>query len=198
MVFDMDNLPDNFDTYDSQNAKYTPSDKRGRNIDHNYNKIPNNVKNKYLPHFKFLKPIPALQLKIDNFSKRFNNKTISVHIRSWSGKNEEDRQKILFNNGIVKFEQEMLKYKEYNFFLATDSQNVKDYFIKKSPLKSRIICYSRKTNLDISREGLEGVQEDLIELYLLSKNKVIIGSRNSTYTEVSWWLGGCSCSITIL
>ena len=28
MIFDSDNLPDNFDTYDKKNAKYTPNDKR--------------------------------------------------------------------------------------------------------------------------------------------------------------------------
>ncbi len=198
MIFDNDNLPDNFDTYDKKNAKYTPSDKRRRNIDHNYNKIPKNVIENYLPHFKVLKPIKELQKEIDVFSLKFDDNTISVHIRSWSGPNEESRNKKLFINGIERFETEMLKYKTHNFFLATDSQKVKQYFQNKSILKEKIICYPRKTNLNTSRKYPEGIQEDLIELYLLSKNKIIVGSHNSTFTEVAWWLGGCPKNITIL
>ena len=198
MVFDSDNLPDNFDTYDKKNAKYTPSDKRGRNIDFNYTKIPNLVIKKYLVYFKLLKPIKEIQNNIDEFSKKFNSNTISVHIRSWSGPNENSRNKTLFKNGVKRFENKMNEYKECTFFLATDSQDVKDYFKNKSNLKDRILCYPRKTNLKNSRENELGVQEDLVELYLLSKNKVIIGSHNSTYTEVAWWLAGCPENIFIL
>ena len=184
MIFEEDNIPDNFDTYDPKNAKYTPSDIRKRNIDHNYNKIPKNVIRKYLPYFKILKPIKELNDKINSFSKKFNKKTVSVHIRSWSRKNEETRNSLLFKNGIKRFEEEMLKYKDNNFYLASDSNNVLNYFKNKSILKDKIIIYPRITNLDISRDIPEGLQEDLIELYLLSKNNIIIGSHNSTYTEV--------------
>ena len=61
-----------------------------------------------------------------------------------------------------------------------------------------MLIYPRKTTLDNSRDFTEGIQEDLIELYLLSKNKIIIGSHFSTYTEVAWWLGGCTENIKII
>ena len=56
----------------------------------------------------------------------------------------------------------------------------------------------RETDLDTSRDFPEGIQEDLIELYLLSKNNYIIGSHFSTFTETAWWLGGCTQNIVIL
>lgn len=208
MVFDRDNIPPNFDTYNhhTKNKKWTSTDLEQRNIDHNYNKIPKNVIENYLSYFKVLKPIEELQDKIDNFSKKFNNNTISVHIRSWSRKNEArrviNRRNQLWwlyvRNGIQKFENEMKKYTGHNFFLTTDSHKVKTYFQNRSVLKDKIICYSRKTDLDTSRDFPEGVQEDLIELYLLSKNKIIIGSHNSTFTEVAWWLAQCPKNITII
>lgn len=198
LIFDSDNLPDNSDCYDKKNAKYTPNDKRGRNIDFNYNNIQKNVIKNYLPYFKILQPIEKLQNIIDNFSKKFNDNTISVHIRSWGGKNEEFRNKTLFKNGIEKFENKMSEYKKSNFFLTSDSQNVKDYFQNKSKLKDKIICYFRKTELKISRECELGIQEDLIELYLLSKNKFIIGSHFSTFTEVAWWLAECPKNVIII
>jgi len=133
---------------------------------------------------------------VHDFSKLFSDKTISVHIRSWNRPNEKGRNKL---HNIVKFENTMKKYdKSYTFFIATDSQNVKNYFLNKSCLKNRILTFPRKTTLDNSRNFPEGVQEDLIELYLLSKNKIIIGSHFSTFTEVAWWLAGCPKDITIL
>ena len=86
----------------------------------------------------------------------------------------------------------------YNFFISTDSEEVRNYFSEKSKLKNRILFYNRKTSLDNSRDIPEGMQEDLIELYLLSKNKIIIGSHFSTFTEVAWYLACCPRTITIL
>ena len=95
MIFESDNIPNYSDRYNKKNAKYTPSDRiRRRNFDHNYNYIQKNVIENYLPYFKVLKPINELQEKIDAFSKKFNEKTLSVHIRAWARKNEESREMI--------------------------------------------------------------------------------------------------------
>ena len=92
----------------------------------------------------------------------------------------------------------MLKYPNANFFLATDSSNVQNYFLNHPSFKDKVIIYNRSSKLENSRSLPLGIQEDLIELYLLSKNKTIIGSFNSTFTEVAWWLGGCTKNITII
>lgn len=198
IIFDDDNLPINFNTFDSNcSRKFTKSDKLNRNIDFMYNKIPEKIRSEYINYFKILKPIDVLQNKIDDFSKNFTINTISVHIRSWNRNAEESRRNYLFD--INRFEKKMNEYdNKYNFYLASDSYGVINYFKTESPLKDRIIIYPRKTNLDTSRDIQEGIQEDLIELYLLSKNNIIIGSHFSTYTEVAWWLGGCPENIIIL
>ena len=63
---------------------------------------------------------------------------------------------------------------------------------------TRVVQYLNFTSLHIMTLGGEGIKDDLIELYLLSKNKVLIGSFTSTYSEVAWWLGGCNEKIVIL
>lgn len=198
IIFEDDNIPLNFNTFNSNCVvRFSKSDRLNRNIDFMYNKIPEEIKKDYIECFKVLKPINELQQQIDEYSKYFNNKTVSVHIRSWNRNGEKGRRDFLFN--IQKFENKMKKYdNSYNFFLATDSKDVQDYFNNSSELKDRIFIYPRKTNLDTSRDFPEGVQEDLIELYLLSKNKIIIGSHFSTFTEVAWWLAECPENITIL
>ena len=198
LIEDIDEVPNNFSKFESKcNRKFTRNDIKGRNIDFEYNRIPDKIKNKYIEVFKELKPIHELQQKIDNFSQNFGPNTISVHIRSWNRNGEKERMIGLFN--ISKFEKKMNGYDNfYNFFLSSDSKEVIDYFTKKSTLKDRVIVYDRQTNLNLSREQSKGIQEDLIELYLLSKNKILIGSHFSTFSEVAWWLAGCPQDVTIL
>ena len=138
-------------------------------------------KTEYITYFKILRPIKELRYKIDNFSNNFNKDTVSVHIRSWNRNGELGRKSGLFQ--IDKFEKEMKSRLNNNinttFFLTSDSSDVINHFKilninLYSPLYRKISIYPRLTTLDNSRDFPEGIQEDLIELYLLSKNKKII------------------------
>ena len=194
-ISDNDNIPHNFNNFDSKlkSRKFTKNDKFNRNIDFMYNDIHINVKIKYIKYFKILKLHPILEENINEFSKNFNEKTISVHIRSWNRNNESKRSRLYDLNKYIDI---MNKYPTNNFYLSSDSQNVLNEL--KEIYKERIYIYPRKTSLDNSRDFPEGIQEDLIELYLLSKNKIIIGSHFSTFTEVAWWLAECPKDIIII
>lgn len=189
IIFDNDNLPTNFSQFNSNcKKKFSPKDRLRRNIDFEYLRIPDNVIQNYLPFFQNIRLIPELQDKINNFSKNFNHQTISLHIRSWNLPNENDRRCLLNINKIKE------KLKELQFsqiFLVTDNINLTSNFSE-----FNIITYPRKTKID--RNSTLSIQEDLIELYLLSKNKTMILSHFSTFSEVAWWLGGCSKDITII
>lgn len=208
MVHDIDNIPINFNTFDSQcSKKFDLVDQYGRDIDFMYNKIPRNVINAYMPYFQRLKLAPELDQKVNDFAAaNFNEFTISLHIRSWNRNGEKGRRDYLFD--IEKYEKKMEEKMEeyfnnnypdnYKFFLATDSQEVKNYFTEESEYRHMIITYPRTTSLNNSRDFKEGVMEDAIELFLLGKNISIIGSHFSTYSEVAWWLAGCPNDITIV
>lgn len=197
-IFDSDTISQNFNTFSSNCKKqFTKSDKLNRNIDFMYNEIPDKIKKEYIDYFQKLQPTYYILNEIGNFSKKFNDKTVSVHIRSWNRNGEAGRREDLFN--ITKWEDKMDNFSnDYQFYLSSDSKEVINYFIKNEKYKDRILIYDRQTNLDKSRDFPEGIVEDLIELYLLSKNKIIIGSHFSTFTEVAWYLGGCSDDITIV
>ena len=199
LILESDNIPKGFDTYDKKNAKYNRNRTDGRNIDFNYNKIPLEVKEKISKEFLSLELQDELSEKVEKFSKSFFNKdTISVHIRSWCRTAEESRHKTLFKNGISKFEKKIKECKKNNpnanFYIASDSPLVVNYF------KSRkdVIIYPRISDLQTSRFNQEGIKEDVIELYLLSKNNHIIGTHNSSFTEVAWYLAGCPKKIEIV
>lgn len=201
-----DNIPELFNTFNSKcNVNFICEYKDNKDIDYMYMKIPEHIRNEYGLYFNLLKPIPEIESKINDFSNNFNQNTVSVHIRSWNRNAELGRRSSLFQ--IDKFEKEMKnrinKNQETNFYLASDSSQVINHFTDlntrpESLFYQRIITYPRTTTLDNSRDFPEGIQEDLVELYLLSKNQSIIGSHFSTYTEVSWWLAGCPEDITIL
>ena len=160
-----------------------------------YNNIPENVKIDYIKYFKILKINSKLELEVNKFMKNFNDKTISLHIRSWNRNGEKKRKNILFN--LQNFINEIDKYIEsHHFYLSSDSEEI--IYTLKNKYKNKIIIYPRKTSLNNSRDSPEGIQEDLIELYLLSKNKFIIGSYGSTFTEVAWWLAECPDNIIII
>jgi len=205
-INDTDNIPKYFNTFNSNcNVKFICKYKDNKDIDYMYMKIPEHIRNEYGLYFNLLKPVPEIESKINNFSTNFNQNTVSVHIRSWNRNAELGRRSSLFQ--IDKFEKEMKNRINSNqntsFYLTSDSSQVINHFTDlnnkpESPFYQRIITYPRTTTLDNSRDFPEGIQEDLIELYLLSKNNAIIGSHFSTYTEVSWWLGGCPEDITIL
>jgi hypothetical protein len=205
-IDESDNISNNFNTFDSKcNVQFCNLDEKRRDIDFMYNQIPENVKIEYISYFNNISLNTNLQDIVDIFSDKFNENTVSVHIRSWNRNAELGRRSSLFQ--IDKFEKEMKNRvnnnQEVNFYLASDSSVVINHFSElnnrpESPFYQRIITYPRTTTLDNSRDFPEGIQEDLVELYLLSKNSAIIGSHFSTYTEVSWWLAGCPEDITIL
>jgi hypothetical protein len=204
-VSDKDNIPNNFTKIKKDIGGDTLSGAINytRFIDMEYNRIPDSLKNQYINYFNSLKLKKEIREKIKSFSsKYFNAKTISVHIRSWPVKSWELDIKRSKKVKLEKFINEMKKYENYNFFLATDSDEVKK--IMKEHFKNKIFTYNRKNNLcdkngnQINRNTIEGIQDDLVELYLLSKNNIIIGSHSSSFTEVAWYLGGCTKNITIL
>ncbi len=129
-----------------------------------------------------LKPIKELDEKINTFPKRFDENTISLHLRRTDLKNWL-LDKLPKDKEICKKLKEYAKENpEIKFFLATDSKKTESRF--KKELKDRIITYPKENWVEKEdknrgwRENIyrpkESVRESLIELYLLSKNKSFI------------------------
>lgn len=86
----------------------------------------------------------------------------------------------------------MDRFPENNFYLACDSKTIIDKFNKRYP--GRII-FHEPTN-DEKMHGSK-YQQALAEMYLLSKNKWLIASYGSTFSEVSWWIGGATAEVYV-
>jgi hypothetical protein len=178
--------------------KFSGTRADGRNFDLEFERIPEQMKTEYVQMFNSLDVHPKVQAWVDEASLSFDEKTVSVHIRSWEDQDPDEesrlRQKHFFN--LNNFITEMDKFEtDVKFFVCSDSVGI----IKK--LKkiygNRILTYKRHSPLETSRSTIVGGQDDLTELLLLSKNDKILGSYISTFTEVAWWFGGAKAKVII-
>ncbi len=69
------------------------------------------------------------------------------------------------------------------FYLATDSMDVKENFLRQ--FGGRIITAPGM----VSRTSIEGIQDALVELYALSRTQKILGSYWSSYSTTAAQLG---------
>lgn len=173
-----DKLPKNFSrAYISE---------EGNSIDFEYGRIPLSVRNDILKYLFQLAPNKYIIEKTDEFCKKFDDHTIAVNIRSW----ETEERSVLFD--IRNVYKVMDKERKGAFFIVCDSPAVLEQV--KSRYKERALVYPRRT-FPGDRKSVEGIQDALIELLLLAKNKNLIVSYLSTFSEMAWWLGACSAKV---
>ena len=202
IVLDTDPIPDGFSIVtkdvDRIGRKFSHTDPRGRNIDLEYQRIPKSVLKDCVEKLNTLKINETVLKWVKEYEDVFDDKTISVHIRSWEDQDPDEeselRQKHFFN--LNNFIDEMMSYDEdTKFFVCSDSLNVIGKL--KKLFGDRIITYKRHSDLKTSRSTRVGAQDDLAEMLLLSKNKIIVGSYISTFTEMAWYFGGAKAKVII-
>ena len=133
-----------------------------------------NHKNNYYDLFK---PIPELQEKIDKVVELFTCNTVGVQIRR--GDNTTSTELSPTSLFIDKMNTE----KDSLFYLATDSNEVKENLTN---LFHERVLYQ---NCLLDRRSKQGIQQALIELFILSKTKKIYGSYYSSFGEVAALIG---------
>ena len=193
-VFPEDDIPAGFDR--EQPACPVPFLEEGgdgRYIDFAYQRIPRELQSVYSELFAELQVTPEIAGRVEEFAQRFKEDTVSVQIRAWI--DDSMRQRALFE--INNFTREMNRFPvDTGFFLSTDSDRVENYLLDRYP--GRVMVYERSTNRRDSRFVEAGVRDDLVDLLLLAKNKQLIGTYISTFSEVAWWLGGCRADVVIV
>ena len=135
--------------------------------------------------FQFFHPVPALQQRIDEVSRTFGNRCVGVHIRrtdNLSSINESPTK--LF---VDRMQMMIQSDKDTCFYLASDSSE------EKSKLKATFGERILTSVTDLSRNSVQGIQDALVELYVLSKTKMILGSVKSSYSETAAQIGQIEC-----
>lgn len=138
--------------------------------------------------FSFLKlliPSKNILQKINNISKEFDENTIGVHIRRGDAITCQFKENYL-SSSTDSFEkrmnQELIKNKKAKFFLATDCPETERFFKSKFP----IITNKEKKFVKSNYFSPKDNQKDaVIDMFLLSKTKKIIGTNWSSFSDMS-------------
>jgi len=157
---------------------FPPKKNKFKTISFCYHQIPPGLINKYSSIFQQIIFAPQIEETVARYAKQFGPNTVSVHIRTWS-MDAKTRQALYNKKGLDAFLTEMKKHdkKTNNFFVSSDIPEVCQKL--KTIYGKRIIYTTEPKNT---------FADDLVDLILLSKNTVIIGSKLSVFTEVAWWL----------
>ncbi len=153
-------------------------------IDFEYNRIPRNVLDAYLPFFSNLKPSAEVYKRIK--SVNIPDNAVSVHVRQgrfWTEYNRGD------NDSVKHYIDVMKEYSEdIVFFLAAANEVVAERIKKEFP--NRII--------ELPNKDFDDAIDAVAELYLLGSTGELIATYGSTFSEVAWWLGGCKQKVTVI
>ncbi len=175
-----------------------PTKKRD-NIDLEYDRIPKSPQKEILTYLKRIKPTKKIRDKIEEFSEK--NKIedcFGIHVRRRDHVHRRDFVgEISSDDKFFKKIKEILKENpKARFLLCTDSEETEKGYIKEFGKKIIVFQKTNKNNRD--RTNRAETQEGLIDLFLLSKTKHILGTFYSTFTEMAWWLGGCNSKVEIM
>jgi hypothetical protein len=164
-----------------------------RTIDLLYEETPQYFIEKYSNIIKRLEINRGIIDYVNDFTKDWKD-MVGVHIRSWyCSKNR-------FHSNDI-FEEQIDKLNPEKFFLCSDNSDVQKYFVDK--YCDRVVTYERQL-FNNPHQAESGHHDDIqittdafIELLILSKCSKIIGTYDSTFDEVSWWMSGCKSKVII-
>lgn len=139
------------------------------------------------PYFNTFQPTEHIRQQIDTLCRNFNESTIGIHIRRTD--NIASIRQSPTDLFIAKMREAIAEDNRCRFYLATDSEEEKNRI--KKLFGNRILTYPRAAN----RNSVQGIQDALTELYILSRTKKIFGSMQSSYSETAAQISGIHCEL---
>lgn len=171
-----------------------------KDIDFKYNRLPRSSINEFLPYIHYIKPrqdivdmaYTFVNIYKDSFSK---NEVIGVHIRKGDFIGLYDgRHRISKEEYFIEKMRCLLEINpNYKFLLCTEDEDTEERF-RKIFGSSRVIFFQKRFR---DRNTKESIKEAFVDMLLLSRCSIIIGTFLSTFTEMAWWFGGCNAQVII-
>lgn len=132
-------------------------------------------------------PTNTIMSHVNQIAVGFSASTYGIHIRRtdniWA---IENSPLSLFEN---KIDAVLQTEPEAMFYLATDDRETIDYLRLRFP--NRIIVRDK----DFSRSSVLGIQDAVVDMWLLARTKGIYGSFYSSFSEMSSFIGGVNLCI---
>ena len=166
-------------------TKASPKYGKDECIDFEYERIPQKIREIYMPYFAALRPSEAVEDRMEELKNKENY--VSVHVRL----NSEWRKYMRGNKrDLRRYFKVMDKYpSDTKFYLASCDEVVAAEFKKR---------YGGVRILELPDKDYIGLKDAVADLFLLSRGEELIGTYGSTFSEVAWWLSGCQQKVQII
>ncbi len=166
-------------------------------IDDAYNRIPQHVIDKILPHWQSVKLHPYIIESVSKFmdthSRLKSPEAFSLVIRSWTELPDSSINKRIF--GFHTFLEEIEK-RDGPFFVTSEEPVHID--IIKAKYGDRCVARLEGCNIPIdpSEQYAQQVVEGLINVLIAGNCAEMLTSPLTTYSEIGWWLTGAKAKVT--
>ena len=131
---------------------------------------------------KVFVPLPALQEKVAETTKKFTPHTLGVHIR------RKDNKQAILHSPLSAFRQRMdayiALYDDARIFLCTDDLSVKRHFLQL--YKDRLLI----NEVELQRQTCSGMLDAVVDLWCLAKTTMVTGSYFSYFSDTATEIGG--------
>jgi hypothetical protein len=171
----------------------------GKSIDCRYTNIPEHIISSYRNIMNEYSIRSDLLYHINTKLSKINSDFLGVHIRTWRNNNDN---KLKFDNRWSNERFNHYQKIRIEFINAINKSSYNKVLIctdNRPDICENIIPFVKNKDVilyeDVSE--LNEIQNDFIELQLLSKSSFLIGSLNSTFSELAWWYGGIGDKVDI-
>lgn len=127
-------------------------------------------------------PVPPLAERVEGYASRFSSHPVGVHIRRTD--NAVAIAKSPLSLFIEAMETEVAAHPDTIFFVASDSEEVKNTLEER--FKGRILTASNPAD----RNSLQGMEDAVVDFFTLGKTTKILGSCNSSFSQLAAQLYG--------
>ena len=168
----------------------------GRIIDFEYGRIPEYFRTIYRPLFAAVTVRAEIRGRVDAFAREyFDAGVVGVQVRTWRDSPHRHRK---HHRPAVGRLRALLRSAPpgRRFFVVTDDDDVVPWF-QELVGAARVLAFPRATARRASWQAKDGMIEDLIDMFLLSRCEELFASYLSSFSETAWWLGGARAKVTV-
>jgi hypothetical protein len=167
-----------------------------RHIDFEYGRIPERVRQAWLPFFARIEVRPELVQRAEQWaSQHLDDDVIGVQIRTW--RDDERRKRKYHLPGVRRLAKLLDGAPATSRFLVVSDSDDAIAELTASRGASRVLHFPRTTARRDSWRTPDGIREDLIDMLVLARTRTMFASYSSTFSEAAWWLGGATASVSV-
>jgi len=166
-----------------------------RHIDLEYERIPAHFRTLYGELFRRIVVQPRIVALANEWAAAsLDDAVVGVQVRTW--RDDARRHRKYHVPSLRRLTRLMDSAQDARFLVVSDSDDVAPMLAQRYGAR-RILCFERSTSRADSWLTPQGIEEDLIDMLLLARTKVLFASYLSTFSEAAWWLGGTAARVSV-